>query len=141
MTQEYRRVTAFAPSSTEDQWSEIKPVLQSTKYQQLLACYAKRWMEEEQLSRDGLLDDVIVELCVQNQADLFDYNRLYIDLEQRSIIDDLPEDTRHAIGRLLAKAERCPQQRLHAALVDLYMWIDLAMKCREARRKLEQSAQ
>lgn len=127
--------------NTDDQWSEIKPVLQSIAYQVTLALYAIKWMTEEGLSCDGLLDAIIIELCVKNQADLFDYNRRYIDLEQRSIDDDFPDDTRHAILRLVAKAENQPKQRLQAKLVNFYMWIDLAMKCRESRKTEDASDQ
>lgn len=116
-----------------DQWSEIIPVLRSTEYMMRLALYYLRWALEEGLSADGLIDAVIIELYIKNKADLFDYNGIYLDFEKLSVEDELPDDTRHFMQRLLKKATRRPKQRLHLRLVRLVMFLDLAMKCRKAR--------
>lgn len=100
----------------------------------LLATYYCRWALEEGLGADALLDAVLTELYVLNRADLFDYDRVFIDLSKESIEDLLPDDTRHFVLRFLDKAKRQPNQRLHLHLVRLMMFFDLAMKCREARR-------
>ena len=85
------------------------------------------------VSTDDLLDIAIDEVTILNKADLFDMQQIYLDPENRSILDVLKDDTRHQMGRLQAKASKLPKRRLSRSLVEFYMWIDLAMKCRKAR--------
>lgn len=120
----------------EDQWSELERTLCSKEYQQSLAAYYVLWKTEDPKikSDDDLLDAVIDEILKRNKADLFCHKRLYLDPEAQGILGELREDTRHQMGRLLAKAAKRPERRLQRSLVNFYMWCDLAMKCREARR-------
>lgn len=120
--------------NTDDQWSDSEKYIRSKKGQHNIACDFVKWQWEEDLSDDGLLDEVIDEICQCNKADLFDVKKIYIDLNDQPITDDLRADTRHQVGRLLAKAQKRPKQRLQERQVRFYMWFSLAIKCREARK-------
>lgn len=121
---------------TEDQWSESDRTLKSRAYQQKLGAICHAWKDEEDdiVSNDDLMDALINEINLSSEVDLFDYNKVYLDPELTNIIDELREDTRHQIGRLLWKGKNRPKRRLQGSLVRFYMWVDLAIKCREARK-------
>ena len=127
--------TIMLAENFKDQQSATLTTIRSIRYQVYLAVQCLLWMKEEQLpSADALLDDIIDELYVRNQAKLYDYRMKEIDLEQRCVTDDLREDTRHQMRRLLNKAKIAPRQRLQRPLIDFYGWVDLAVKCRNARK-------
>lgn len=135
MTENTVTEATFNDFNETDQWSASVGELRSTLYQNYLAQALILWIKEEQItSADALLDDILDELYRRNKADLFDYYCRYLDLRVLCVTDVLRRDTRHQMRRLLQKAERIPKQRLHRKLVDFHMWIDLAVKCRNARR-------
>lgn len=119
--------------NTEDQWSDSEAYIRSKRGQREIAQFFYKLQNDEGLSDDEILDDVIEEICNRNNGDLFDLHEIYIDLKKTPITDDLRIDTRHQVGRLIAKAKKKPKQRLQKRQVRFYMWFSLAKKIREAR--------
>lgn len=119
----------------EDQRSATKSKLMSIPGQVCLAQKCHVWIKEEELpSTEALVDEVVDELYVLNRAKLYDYRGRLIDFDNRCITDDLRASTRHQMLRLLNKAKVRPRQRLQRRQVAFYMWVDLAVKCRKARK-------
>ncbi len=121
-----------------DQWSDSEAYIRSKRGQRELAQFFQELQISEGFSDDELLDDVIDEICKRNTGDLFDPENIYINLDETPITDELRADTRHQVGRLIAKAKVRPKQRLQKRQVRFYMWFSLAKKIREAR-KVEES--
>ena len=84
-------------------------------------------------SANFILHMMFDEIVFRNDGDYFDYNEIYIDLNNADIWKDFGEDPVRAMNAFLQTADHKLSRMVRESKLRQIMWLDLAKKTYEAR--------